>query len=160
MLGVNDPDYYEWETHIFFDDAMEPEDDGNDFVVHATTKNPFHFPEGVYSIAFGSDGVDQGPIIGDFGNMFFASMTIDSVNGILRSSVIRRAVLDPGFFFLWKWKRSVYFTLRQKGEWSRHNWEIVLGGLGETRRPVGETILHVGLTLIGFGPFGETRFLP
>ena len=38
MLGVNDPDYYEWETHIFFDDAMEPEDDGNDFVVNQFVK--------------------------------------------------------------------------------------------------------------------------
>ena len=31
-LDVNDPDYYEWETHIFFDDAMEPDDEGKDFV--------------------------------------------------------------------------------------------------------------------------------
>ena len=22
-LGLNDPDYYEWETHIFFDDAFK-----------------------------------------------------------------------------------------------------------------------------------------
>ena len=22
-LGMNDPDYYEWETHIFFDDAFK-----------------------------------------------------------------------------------------------------------------------------------------
>ena len=22
-FGVNDPDYYEWETHIFFDDAFK-----------------------------------------------------------------------------------------------------------------------------------------
>ena len=29
---MNDPDYYEWETHIFFDDAMEPDDEGKDFV--------------------------------------------------------------------------------------------------------------------------------
>ena len=25
---MDDPDYYEWETHIFFDDAFEPDDDG------------------------------------------------------------------------------------------------------------------------------------
>ena len=23
FLGINDPDYYEWETHIFFDDCMK-----------------------------------------------------------------------------------------------------------------------------------------
>ncbi len=34
-----------------------------------------------YSIAFGSDGVEQGAFIGDFGNVFFASMTMDSLNG-------------------------------------------------------------------------------
>ena len=34
-----------------------------------------------YTIAFGSDGVEQGRFIGDFGNVFFASMTMDSMNG-------------------------------------------------------------------------------
>ena len=34
-----------------------------------------------YTIAFGSDGVEQGRFIGDFGNLFFAGMTMDSVNG-------------------------------------------------------------------------------
>lgn len=34
-----------------------------------------------YTIAFGSDGVEQGAFIGDFGNVFFASMTMDSLNG-------------------------------------------------------------------------------
>jgi len=34
-----------------------------------------------YTIAFGSDGVEQGMFIGDFGNFMFASMTIDSMNG-------------------------------------------------------------------------------
>lgn len=34
-----------------------------------------------YTIAFGSDGVEQGAWIGDFGNVFFASITIDSVSG-------------------------------------------------------------------------------
>lgn len=27
QLDIEDPDYYEWETHIFFDDCMEPTDD-------------------------------------------------------------------------------------------------------------------------------------
>ncbi|MEH6569360.1 MAG: ammonium transporter [Halioglobus sp.] len=34
-----------------------------------------------YTIAFGSDGVEQGKWIGDFGNVFFASMTMDTMNG-------------------------------------------------------------------------------
>jgi len=34
-----------------------------------------------YTIAFGSDGVEQGRWIGDFGNLFFASITVDSLNG-------------------------------------------------------------------------------
>lgn len=27
-FGIKDPDYYEYEGHIFFDDAMEENDDG------------------------------------------------------------------------------------------------------------------------------------
>lgn len=34
-----------------------------------------------YTIAFGSDGVEQGLWIGDFGNIFFANMTMDTMNG-------------------------------------------------------------------------------
>lgn len=34
MLQIEDPDFYEWETHIFFDDAMEPNDEGNEFQVN------------------------------------------------------------------------------------------------------------------------------
>ena len=34
-----------------------------------------------YTIAFGSDGVEQGMWIGDFGNVLFANMTMDSMNG-------------------------------------------------------------------------------
>jgi Amt family ammonium transporter len=34
-----------------------------------------------YTIAFGSDGVEQGRWIGDFGNMFFANMGMDTMNG-------------------------------------------------------------------------------
>jgi len=40
-----------------------------------------------YTIAFGSDGVEQGPYIGDFGNLFFASMSIDSLNGSIPATV-------------------------------------------------------------------------
>ncbi len=36
-----------------------------------------------YTIAFGSDGVEQGKWIGDFGNILFAGMTKDSVNGTI-----------------------------------------------------------------------------
>jgi len=34
-----------------------------------------------YTIAFGSDGVEQGQFIGDFGNIMFASMTMETMNG-------------------------------------------------------------------------------
>lgn len=40
-----------------------------------------------YTIAFGSDGVEQGMWIGDFGNMFFAGMTMDSVNGSIPATL-------------------------------------------------------------------------
>ena len=34
-----------------------------------------------YTIAFGSAGVEQGPWIGDFGNLFLAKIAMDGVNG-------------------------------------------------------------------------------
>ena len=34
-----------------------------------------------YTIAFGSEGVEQGMFIGDFGNIMFASITMDTMNG-------------------------------------------------------------------------------
>lgn len=40
-----------------------------------------------YTIAFGSDGVEQGMWIGDFGNTFFANIGIDSVNGTIPASL-------------------------------------------------------------------------
>ncbi|MEM9254618.1 MAG: ammonium transporter [Pseudomonadota bacterium] len=40
-----------------------------------------------YTIAFGSDGVEQGPYIGDFGNLFFAGMNLDSMNGGIPASL-------------------------------------------------------------------------
>jgi len=40
-----------------------------------------------YTIAFGSDGVEQGMFIGDFGNFMFASITIDSMNGGIPSTL-------------------------------------------------------------------------
>ena len=40
-----------------------------------------------YTIAFGSDGVEQGMFIGDFGNFMFASITIDSINGGIPSTL-------------------------------------------------------------------------
>ncbi len=40
-----------------------------------------------YTIAFGSDGVEQGKWIGDFGNMFFASIAIDSVKGTVPATL-------------------------------------------------------------------------
>lgn len=40
-----------------------------------------------YTIAFGSEGVEQGPLIGDFGNIFFAAITIDSMSGTIPTSL-------------------------------------------------------------------------
>lgn len=40
-----------------------------------------------YTIAFGSAGVEQGPFIGDFGNLFFSGMTVDSMNGTIPASL-------------------------------------------------------------------------
>ncbi|MEJ2530592.1 MAG: ammonium transporter [Halioglobus sp.] len=40
-----------------------------------------------YTIAFGSDGVEQGRWIGDFGNLFFAGMTMESLNGGIPSTL-------------------------------------------------------------------------
>ncbi len=40
-----------------------------------------------YTLAFGSEGVEQGPWIGDLGNLFFAGMNIDSVNGTVPASL-------------------------------------------------------------------------
>jgi ammonium transporter, Amt family len=40
-----------------------------------------------YTIAFGSDGVEQGKYIGDFGNVFFGAMTRDTVKGTIPASL-------------------------------------------------------------------------
>ena len=40
-----------------------------------------------YTIAFGSDGVEQGKWIGDFGNMFFANIGMDSVTGTVPATL-------------------------------------------------------------------------
>ncbi|MBT4522862.1 MAG: ammonium transporter [Halieaceae bacterium] len=40
-----------------------------------------------YTIAFGSDGVEQGRWIGDFVNLFLAGMTMDSMNGSIPSTL-------------------------------------------------------------------------
>jgi Amt family ammonium transporter len=40
-----------------------------------------------YTIAFGSEGVEQGRFFGDFGNVFFGAMTKDSVKGTIPASL-------------------------------------------------------------------------
>ncbi len=40
-----------------------------------------------YTIAFGSDGVEQGKWIGDFGNLFFAGITMDTMNGSIPATL-------------------------------------------------------------------------
>ncbi|MAP60737.1 MAG: ammonia channel protein, partial [Halieaceae bacterium] len=36
-----------------------------------------------YTLAFGSSGVEQGPWIGDLGNLFLAKVTMDSMSGTI-----------------------------------------------------------------------------
>jgi Amt family ammonium transporter len=40
-----------------------------------------------YTIAFGTEGVEQGPFVGDFGNAFFAAINIDSMKGTIPTSL-------------------------------------------------------------------------
>jgi Amt family ammonium transporter len=40
-----------------------------------------------YTIAFGSEGVEQGKWIGDFGNIFFANISMDSVTGTVPATL-------------------------------------------------------------------------
>lgn len=40
-----------------------------------------------YTIAFGSDGVEQGPYIGDFGNVMLAAISMDSMNGSIPATL-------------------------------------------------------------------------
>jgi len=40
-----------------------------------------------YTIAFGSEGVEQGKWIGDFGNLFFAGISMNSVNGTIPATL-------------------------------------------------------------------------
>lgn len=40
-----------------------------------------------YTLAFGSEGVEQGPFIGDLGNVFFGAITMDSISGTIPTSL-------------------------------------------------------------------------
>jgi Amt family ammonium transporter len=40
-----------------------------------------------YTMAFGSEGVEQGPFLGDFGNVFFSSITMDSMSGTIPTTL-------------------------------------------------------------------------
>jgi len=40
-----------------------------------------------YTLAFGSDGVDPGPYVGDFGNAFFAGISLDTLSGSIPTSL-------------------------------------------------------------------------
>ena len=40
-----------------------------------------------YTVAFGSEGVEQGPYIGDFGNVFFGAINVDSMTGTIPTSL-------------------------------------------------------------------------
>ena len=40
-----------------------------------------------YTMAFGSEGVEQGPFLGDFGNVFFSAVSIDSMTGTIPTTL-------------------------------------------------------------------------
>ena len=73
-----------------------------------------------YTIAFGSSGVEQGPYIGDFGNVFFANMTIDSLSGSIPTTlfaafqmtfaVITPALIVGGFAERMKFSAMLVFS--------------------------------------------------
>jgi Amt family ammonium transporter len=54
-----------------------------------------------YTLAFGSSGVEQGPWIGDLGNLFLAKVTMDSMSGSIPETLfvmfqLTFAVITPG----------------------------------------------------------------
>ena len=73
-----------------------------------------------YTIAFGSDGVEQGAFIGDFGNMFFANIAMDSVNGTIPATlfaifqmtfaIITPALIVGGFAERMKFSAMLLFS--------------------------------------------------
>jgi Amt family ammonium transporter len=73
-----------------------------------------------YTIAFGSDGVEQGKWIGDFGNMLFASMTMDTMNGDIPATlfaifqmtfaIITPALIVGGFAERMKFSAMLIFS--------------------------------------------------
>jgi Amt family ammonium transporter len=73
-----------------------------------------------YTIAFGSDGVEQGKWIGDFGNMFFASITMDTMNGDIPATlfaifqmtfaIITPALIVGGFAERMKFSAMLIFS--------------------------------------------------
>ena len=73
-----------------------------------------------YSIAFGTDGVEPGPYIGDMGNLFLANVSIDSVrNGIpetlfvmfqMTFAVITPALIVGGFAERMKFSAMLLFS--------------------------------------------------
>ncbi|CAA0079219.1 Ammonia channel [BD1-7 clade bacterium] len=73
-----------------------------------------------YTMAFGSPGVEQGKWLGDFGNIFFAAMTIDSVNGTIPSTlfatfqmtfaIITPALIVGGFAERMKFSAMLIFS--------------------------------------------------
>ena len=46
-MSVPDPDFFEWETHIFFDDAFEPDDTGKLTVVNQV-QQPYMPKDSIY----------------------------------------------------------------------------------------------------------------
>ena len=78
-----------------------------------------------YTLAFGSSGVEQGPWIGDLGNLFLAKVTMDSVSGSipetlfvmfqLTFAVITPALIVGGFAERMRFFRHADFLLALDG---------------------------------------------
>jgi len=130
-----------------------------------------------YSIAFGTDGVEPGPYMGDMGNLFLANVSIDSVrNGIpetlfvmfqMTFAVITPALIVGAFverikfsamlLFCTLWTLVVYFPVA--------NWVWGGGWLGQMGLIdfAGGTVVHIssGVTaLVLAGLIGARRQWP
>ena len=136
-----------------------------------------------YTIAFGSDGVEQGKWIGDFGNILFAGMSMDSLNGSIPAplfamfqmtfAIITPALIVGGFAERMRFSSMLLFS---------SIWLLVVyspvchwvwggGWLGEMGLQdfAGGTVVHITaavaalVTAIMMGPrkgFGRVAMLP
>ena len=84
-----------------------------------------------YTIAFGSAGVEQGPWIGDFGNLFLAQITMDGVNGSIPDTLfvmfqMTFAIITPA---------------------------LIVGGFAERMRFSADVAVQHGVVALGLCPY-------